>query len=41
MQNRVYWARFYLDKAGAVKKTDRSHFVIMIALSGSATECTA
>ena len=28
IQNRVYWARFYLDKAGAVKKTDRSHFVI-------------
>ncbi len=28
LQNRVYWARFYLDKAGAVKKTDRSHFVI-------------
>jgi restriction system protein len=28
LQNRVYWARFYLDRAGAVKKTDRSHFVI-------------
>jgi restriction system protein len=28
IQNRVYWARFYLDKAGAVKKTSRSHFVI-------------
>ena len=26
--NRVYWARFYLDKAGAVKKTNRSHFII-------------
>ena len=28
LQNRVYWARFYLDKAGAVKKTNRSHFII-------------
>ena len=28
IQNRVYWARFYLDKAGAVKKTGRSQFVI-------------
>jgi restriction system protein len=28
IQNRVYWARFYLDKAGAVKKTSRSHFII-------------
>src|SRR4051812_5627347 len=28
IQNRVYWARFYLDKAGAVKKTSHSHFII-------------
>jgi restriction system protein len=28
LQNRVYWARFYLDKAGAVKKTSRSQFII-------------
>ena len=28
LQNRIYWARFYLDKAGAVKKTSRSHFII-------------
>ena len=28
LQNRVYWARFYLDKAGALKKTNRSHFII-------------
>jgi restriction system protein len=26
--NRVHWARTYLDKAGAIKKTRRSHFVI-------------
>jgi restriction system protein len=26
--NRVHWARTYLDKAGAIKRTRRSHFVI-------------
>lgn len=26
--NRVHWARTYLDKAGAIKKTKRSHFSI-------------
>lgn len=26
--NRVHWARFYLDKAGAIKKTKLGHFVI-------------
>src|SRR5689334_8782987 len=26
--NRVHWARTYLDKAGAIKKTRRSHFQI-------------
>ena len=26
--NRVHWARFYLDKAGAIKRTKRAHFVI-------------
>ena len=26
--NRVHWARTYLDKSGAIKKTRRSHFVI-------------
>jgi restriction system protein len=26
--NRVHWARFYLDKAGAIKRTRRAHFVI-------------
>src|SRR5262245_13215265 len=26
--NRVHWARTYLDKAGAIKKTRRSHFLI-------------
>src|SRR5271169_5820112 len=25
--NRVHWARFYLDKAGAIKRTRRAHFV--------------
>lgn len=28
MENRVHWARTYLDKAGAIKKTRRSHFII-------------
>ena len=28
LQNRVHWARTYLDKAGALKKTRRSHFII-------------
>jgi restriction system protein len=28
LQNRVYWARYYLDRAGAVKKTGRSQFII-------------
>jgi restriction system protein len=28
LANRVHWARTYLDKAGAIKKTRRSHFVI-------------
>jgi restriction system protein len=26
--NRVHWARFYLDKAGAIKRTRRAHFLI-------------
>jgi restriction system protein len=26
--NRVHWARTYLDKAGAIKRTRRSHFEI-------------
>ena len=26
--NRVHWARTYLDKAGAIKRTRRSHFII-------------
>lgn len=26
--NRVHWARTYLDKAGALKRTRRSHFVV-------------
>jgi restriction system protein len=26
--NRVYWAQVYLNKAGAIKRTRRSHFVI-------------
>src|SRR5471030_1966850 len=26
--NRVHWARTYLDKSGAIKKTRRSHFII-------------
>jgi restriction system protein len=26
--NRVHWARTYLDKAGAIKRTRRSHFVV-------------
>ena len=28
LANRVHWARTYLDKAGALKRTRRSHFVI-------------
>jgi Mrr N-terminal domain len=28
MENRVHWARTYLDKAGAIKKTRRAHFII-------------
>jgi restriction system protein len=28
ISDRVHWARTYLDKAGAVKKTKRAHFVI-------------
>jgi len=28
LDNRVHWARTYLDKAGALKKTRRSHFVV-------------
>jgi Mrr N-terminal domain len=28
IENRVHWARTYLDKAGAIKKTRRSHFII-------------
>src|SRR5215467_4512013 len=28
LDNRVHWARTYLDKAGALKRTRRSHFVI-------------
>src|SRR4051812_47169386 len=28
LANRVHWARTYLDKAGALKKTRRSHFQI-------------
>ena len=28
MENRVHWARTYLDRAGAIKKTRRSHFII-------------
>lgn len=27
-QNRTHWARTYLEKAGAIKKTRRSHFII-------------
>jgi restriction system protein len=26
--NRVHWARTYLDKAGAIKRTRRSHFIL-------------
>lgn len=26
--NRVHWARTYLDKAGALKRTRRSHFIV-------------
>ncbi len=28
LANRVHWARTYLDKAGALKRTRRSHFVV-------------
>ena len=28
ISNRVHWARTYLDKAGAIKRTRRSHFII-------------
>jgi restriction system protein len=28
LDNRVHWARTYLDKAGALKRTRRSHFVV-------------
>ena len=28
LANRVHWARTYLDKAGAVRRTRRSHFVV-------------
>jgi restriction system protein len=28
LANRIHWARTYLDKAGALKRTRRSHFVI-------------
>jgi restriction system protein len=28
LQNRVHWGRTYLDKAAALKKTRRSHFII-------------
>lgn len=28
LANRTHWARTYLDKAGALKKTRRSHFVV-------------
>jgi restriction system protein len=28
LSNRVHWARTYLDKAGALKRTRRSHFVV-------------
>jgi restriction system protein len=28
LDNRVHWARTYLDKAGALKRTKRSHFVV-------------
>lgn len=28
LANRVHWARTYLDKAGALKKTRRSHFIV-------------
>jgi restriction system protein len=28
LSNRVHWARTYLDKAGALKRTRRSHFIV-------------
>jgi restriction system protein len=28
LSNRIHWARTYLDKAGALKRTRRSHFVL-------------
>jgi restriction system protein len=28
LSNRVHWARTYLDKAGALRRTRRSHFVV-------------
>jgi restriction system protein len=28
LDNRVHWARTYLDKAGALKRTRRSHFIV-------------
>src|SRR3954465_1383755 len=28
LANRVHWARTYLDKAGALRRTRRSHFVV-------------
>ncbi|WP_181705318.1 restriction endonuclease [Chthonobacter rhizosphaerae] len=28
LSNRVHWARTYLDKAGALRRTKRSHFVV-------------
>jgi restriction system protein len=28
LDNRVHWARTYLDKTGALKRTRRSHFVV-------------
>ena len=28
LANRVHWARTYLDKAGALRRTKRAHFVI-------------
>ena len=37
--NRVHWARTYLDKAGVIKRTRRSHFIVTDRGKKLLTDC--